>query len=158
MKKSTIAIIATLAVLGTAVVVLLALSREGIAARQQLREDAVFLVVYNDVERRVTVEDIQALEPEDFDANYNRSGRPAEIRTFYGVPFLRVLEHLELDLTPLERAVFAASDGYVSALPIADIFAAYIALCDDLGPFRMVLPDDPFSQRWVHWLTDVTLS
>ena len=157
MKKSTIAVIVVLAALGFAVAVLLVLNHADTSARQQLRNDAILLIVHNDTEHRLGVADIEALAPADFEANYNRSGRPAEIRVFTGVPFMAILERLEIDPAGVDRAVFAASDGYQSALPVGDLPGVYIALCDERGPFRMVLPHDQFSQRWVHWLTDVTL-
>ena len=158
MKKSTIAVIVTLAVLGIAVAVLLSLNFEAIQGRQQLREAGEFLLIHEGAEHVVTVEDIEALGPADFDANYNRSGRPAEVRVFYGVPFSAVLEQLGIDTTGSATVVFSASDGYASVLPIAEALGeAYIALCDERGPFRMVLPRAPFSQQWVHWLTGVEL-
>jgi len=157
MKKSTIAVVAVLAALGIAVAVLLALNFEAIQGRQQLREDGEFLLIHQGVEHVITVADIEALGPRDFEANYNRSGRPAETRVFYGVPFADVLNMLSID--PANTTViFSASDGYASALPIAEALnEAYIALCDERGPFRMVLPRAPFSQQWVHWLTGVDI-
>ena len=157
MKKSTIAVIATLVVLGIATAVLLALNFEDIQGRQQLREAGEFVLVHEGVEHVVTVEDIEALAPYDFEANYKRSGRPAETRVFYGVPFADVLAQLGIDPAGT-TIIFTASDGYASALPAAEALAeAYIALCDERGPFRMVLPRAPFSQQWVHWLTGVEI-
>ena len=158
-NKSSIVVIAALTALAIAIGVLVLLGREDIQARQQQLADGVLLIVYDDITHEITVEDIEALGPQAFDANYNRSGRPAENRVFYGVRFAQVFDLLEIDSTESYTVVFAAADGYASALPMAQALGdAYLVLCGELGPFRMVLPHDPVSQRWVHWLTDVTIS
>jgi len=156
MKKSTWIVIAVLAALGVAVAVLLVLNRGDMEARQQQLEDGVLLIIHEGITHEITIEDIQTLGPREFDANYNRSGRPAENRVFTGVRFSQVLEFLEIDAANASSVIFAAADGYTSAISAHDaLHAAYLALCDEFGPFRMVLPRDPVSQRWVHWLTEV---
>jgi len=158
MKKSTIAVIAALVALAIALVALIFLNMPDIAQRQQLRTDEVFLIIIGEDEHRVTINDIENLYPRAIEANYKRSGRPAETRMFSGVPFAAILELHEIDSANLQNAIFAAADGYQSALTISRALNdAYIVLCDERGPFRMILPNDQFSQHWCSYLTDVTL-
>ncbi|MDR0531316.1 MAG: molybdopterin-dependent oxidoreductase [Oscillospiraceae bacterium] len=170
-KKSTIIVAAVLAALALGVAVLAVLNGKNAAAKQKLQSDAVFLIVAHGAEYRVSMEELQAMGPVAFEANYKKSGKAAETRAFTGVPFADVLRAKRIDTDGLKSAAFAAADGYASALPIEDALDGsncYIAVSMNgeplgtlesggSGPFRMVMAHDPFSQRWCSFLTDVTL-
>jgi len=158
MKKSTMAVIAILATLAIAIGVLFMLSHSDLTARQGLRADAVFLLVHGDVEHRVSVEDIQALGLHEITVNYRSGGRPAQQRVFDALPFAEVLDMLAIDTAEVSSAVFSAVDGFAQVFTVDELLEdVMLVLCEDSGPFRVILPNDPFSQRWVRYLTNVEL-
>ncbi|MCL2508449.1 MAG: hypothetical protein FWF05_04665 [Oscillospiraceae bacterium] len=160
-KKSTIMIAVILAVLAVGTAVLAVLNSNASKDRRQLRSDAVFLIIHGDTEYRVTVPEIESLNPREIQANYKKDGKDAETRQYTGVPFAEVLRIKGIDASGAGTAVFAASDGYSRALPMADALNGdncFIVLdSGDEGPFRMIMAQDQFSQRWCKLLTDVTL-
>jgi DMSO/TMAO reductase YedYZ molybdopterin-dependent catalytic subunit len=141
--------------------VLAALGGREAAAKKQLREDAAFMVIAGDVEYKVTMEEFLTLEQREIQANYKKNGKDPETRGYTGVPFAEILRMKGIAPAGFGSAVFAAADGYASALPMEDALDeenCFIAADDgDGGPFRMILPKDRFSQRWCKLLTDVTL-
>lgn len=162
LKKSTIAVIAVLVALACGVAVLAVLNGRDAQEKQQRRVDGTFLIVAGETEYTVTRDEIEALGPKEFEANYKKSGKAPEARVYTGVPFAAVLERKGIDPAQFSTAIFSAADAYIQAIPLADALDAtgcFIAL-DDAGdgPFRMILAKDQFSQRWVKLLTDVTLS
>ncbi|MCL2300651.1 MAG: hypothetical protein FWC27_10965 [Firmicutes bacterium] len=165
-KKSTIAIIALLVVLAAGVAVLAVLNGKEAAAKKQLRDDAVFLILDGRTQpetmlAKITMEEYLALNPVEFEANYKKSGKDPEKRSYTGVPFAAILELKGIDPAQFGSAVFAAADGYASAISIREALdeSNCFIVADDGGdgPFRMVLPKDKFSQRWCKLLTDVHL-
>ena len=161
MKKSTIAVIALLAALAVAVVLLAALNKKNTEEKQRLLEDEIFLIIAGGDEYVVAMEDFLALEQQEVEAIYKKSGKAPETRSYSGVPFAQVLRSLGIDPEGLSIAVFTAADGYASALPIADALdeTSCFILADDSGdgPFRMVMARDQFSQRWCKLLTEVII-
>ena len=160
-RKSTIAVIAVLAVLAVGVAVLAVLNGRDAKEKKLLLDDAVFLISANEIEYRITMEDIEALGPREIEANYKKSGKDPESRAFTGVPFAALLRHMGIDTEGLRSAVFSAADGYASALSMEralDENNCFIVIDDgDEGPYRMILAKDRFSQDWCKLLTDVTL-
>jgi len=160
-KKSTMILAAVLAALGVAVAVLAALNGKAAAAKKQLLGGAAFLIVAGETEYKVTMEEFLGLEQREFEANYKKSGKDPQTRVFTGAPFAQVLRMKGVDPSQYSSAVFAASDGYCSALPIADALDGencFIVVDQGGdGPFRMILAKDRFSQRWCKLLTDVHL-
>ena len=161
MKKSTMAVIAVLAVLAIGVAVLAVLNGRDAAPRQQLRSDAVFLIIVDGIEYRVTMEDIEALGPREIEANYKKSGKDPETRVYTGVPFAAVLRCKGIDAGGLRSATFAASDAYSSILLLEEALDeenCFIVIdAGDEGPYRMILAKAQFSQKWCKLLTEVIL-
>ncbi|MCL2195646.1 MAG: hypothetical protein FWB76_06825 [Oscillospiraceae bacterium] len=159
MKKSTIAVIAIIAALAVAVAVLFALNWNAIQDRQQLLADGELHLTHAGDVFVLTVADIEALNPQPLDAILRGGGQPGVDVTFYAVPFRDIMDAFiplqdDVDYTVL----FSAADGFATAMPQSEAMqAAYIALCADRGPFRLILPGDHFAQRWVHWLTGIEL-
>jgi len=160
-KGSSIAVIAVLAVLAIGVAVLAVLNGKNAAVKRQLRGEAVFLIIANETEHRVTMEDIEALGPREIQANYKKSGKDPETRVYTGVPFEAVLRHIGVDPVNCRSAVFSASDAYSSIIPMEEALDeenCFIVIDNgDEGPYRMILAKARFSQSWCKLLTDVTL-
>ena len=165
-KKSTIVVIAVIAVLAIGVAVLAALNGRDAAGKKQLRDDAVFVILDGRAQpavtlAEVTMEDFLSLEQRGFEAIYKKSGKDPETRSYTGAPFAEVLRAKGIDPAGFTAAAFSAADGYASAISMEDALdgeGCYIAAeIGDDGPFRMILPKDQFSQRWCKMLVDVTL-
>ena len=161
MKKSTIVVVAVIAALAVGVAVLAVLNGRDAAAKKQLRDDAVFVILAGGTEYRVTMEEFLTLEQRAFEANYKKSGRDPETRYYTGAPFAEILQMKGIDPAGFDSAVFGAADGYASAISMEralDGEGCYIAADEGGdGPFRMILPKEQFSQNWCKMLTDVTL-
>jgi len=161
MKKSTMAVVAMIAALAVGVTVLAAVNGRQAAAKNRARGDAAFLIIAGEEEYKVTMEEFLTLEQREIEANYKKSGKEPETRRYTGAPFAAILRMKGIDPAGFNSAVFAASDGYASALPMEDALDednCFIAAdSGEDGPFRMLCPKDTFSQRWCKLLTDVTL-
>ncbi|MCL2446251.1 MAG: hypothetical protein FWD06_05745 [Oscillospiraceae bacterium] len=161
MKKSTIAVIAIIAALAAAVAVLFLLNWGSIQGRQQLLEDGELHLTHHTTSETfvITVADIEALNPQPLQAILRGGGQPGVDVEFYAVPFAALMQAFipiqdDVDYT----VVFTAADGFATAMPQSEaMHTAYIALCAERGPFRLILPYDQFAQRWVHWLTGIEL-
>jgi len=160
-KKPTIVVIAVMAALAIAVTVLAVINRNHSAEKRQLLADGAFLVIAGDVEYKITMAELLSLQPREFEANYKKSGLDPETRSYTGLPFAELLRWKGIDSAGYTTAVFSAADGYASPISIADALNennCYIAIDHEGdGPFRMILAQDQFSQRWCKLLTDVHL-
>lgn len=170
-KKSSSRLILIVVILLVAVVGVFALlNHSGVEEKRQLQDDAIFLIQEGGQSTEVTMADIESLEPQEIVANYKKSGKDPEQRHYTGVPFAQVLTLKGIDAQGYSSVVFTAADGYASALPIADALNAencYIIIAEEgqplgkkedggSGPFRMILPNDQFSQRWCSFLLEVS--
>ena len=159
------------ALLAVIVAVFACFSREYILSRKEAQESGVFFLRAGVEEFTVSVGDIVDLSPADIQANYKTTGRDAETRIYQGVSLKAVIESLGLDYSGFSSVSFLAADGYASALTIAEAMDSdncFIAVAwnnkplgtkegGGSGPFMMILPRDPFSQRWCKFLLEVTL-
>ncbi|MCL2532040.1 MAG: hypothetical protein FWE40_07780 [Oscillospiraceae bacterium] len=161
MKKMTIAVVAIIAALAVAVAVLFALNWNAIQGRQQLLTDGELHLTHQTTGEVIVlaVADIEGLNPQPIEAVLRGGGQPGVNVEFYAVPFRDVMAAFipyqdDVDYT----VVFSAADGFATAMPQSEAMqGAYIALCVERGPFRLILPHDHFAQRWVHWLTGIEL-
>ena len=155
-KRSTIVIIAILALLAIGTAVFALLNRRNTRAG----DGASFVIVCGEVEHTVTKDELAAIGLRGVEANYKKNGKPAETRVYTGVPLVEILAHKSIDTQGISTAHFAASDGFRTVLSIDDALDSencFIVLDDDAGPFLMIKPKDPFSQYWCKYLTEITL-
>jgi len=164
-------IMITVFTLAALVIVFAFLNRNSVMEKKEARQSGTFYIRINDNEHIVTMNDMEALAPFDITADYKISGREPEKKTYQGVSLAAVVESLAIDYSGCESVTFTAADGYVSILPIAEALDSekcfiVVALENELlgtkesggsGPFMMILPNDPFSQRWCKFLLEVRL-
>lgn len=159
-KKSTLAVIAVLAALAVGVAVLAALNGRSAGLKKQLLNDAAFLLTANGAEHKITMEEFRGLGLREIRANYKKSGKAPETRTYTGISFAEVLRFKNIELAGVTKVIFSASDNYATALRLDEALDeenCFIVADDDEGPFRMVLARDQFSQRWCSYLINVEL-
>ena len=171
-KHSGVIVVVTTGCLFALVVVLAIANKGYVAQRMEAQSEGYFSVVAGEQSYQVTLEDIEALNPVVIGANYKASGFAAESRHYRGVCFKALTEYLSIDTSPYKQAVFSAADGYMSALGIDEALDrdnCFIVTGDGAGtalgtlesggdgPFMMILPRAPFSQRWCKYLLEVKL-
>jgi len=161
MKKTTIAVIAIITTLAIAVTVLLTLNWNNIQERQRQLADGELHLTHHTVGEIfvLTATDLEALEPQVIQVVLQGGGLPGVDREFRAVPFRDIMAAF----IPYQDAVnytvvFAAANGFAAAMPQSEAMqGAYIALCNEDGPFRLILPGDQFAQRWVRRLTNIDI-
>ncbi|MCL2671827.1 MAG: molybdopterin-dependent oxidoreductase [Clostridiales bacterium] len=170
MNKNTKIIICVIIALVIVVAVFALLHRSALAPKIEAQAEGYFLIYAGDAEYRVTMEDVEALSPFEIEANYKKSGKAAETRTYTGVSLAEIVESLGMDISGFSSVAFTAADGYASALSLAEAMNGencFIVIAADGeplgskadgggGPFMMILARDQFSQRWCKFLLDVT--
>jgi hypothetical protein len=171
MKKSTIGIIVTIALLTGMVVVLAILNADNarqLAARQ---DDATFVIRAGGEVYTVDFQTLQNAGIQNFTA-YRRGGGMSAVRTsFQGVPLSVLCDFLGIDISGAESVTALAADGFSSvaaADKVRDAENVFIAAGQDGvplatmedggdGPYMLVVAKDTFSQNWCKYLSELII-
>ena len=116
------------------------------------------------------MEYIKSLDSTTFEAVIRSSGKKPEAAEYTGIPLKTLLLSAEVDLEGRKQITVKGSDGYMAAISITELEedGAYIAYemngkpikprgRGGNGPFQLVLPKDPFSQRWCKFVCEVAM-
>jgi len=145
----------------------------GKAVHWDSRNSSVFVgrgtfVIRSDGQRHiVTMADILALSPHAVIASPR-----GQTRHYTGVSLAAIFERIGVNHVGATTAVFASEDGFSASLTIAEALDAgntFIVIEQDnqplgtietggRGPFMSVVAQDPFANRFVRYLTEITLS
>jgi len=154
MKKSTIIIYAVIFSLTAAIVVL------GVLHWQSLpKNTGCFVVKTGGAEYSVNEGTLQKIGIVNFTAKKKSSGKPAVDTEYRGVPWLALARELGIDQGSVKRCVATASDGFVSAVPMAKMNQpdnVFIAITEEDGPFLLIIKNDTFSQYWCKHLCEMS--
>ena len=109
-----------------------------------------------------------AMDSRTFPAVIRSNGKKPQQTRYTGVALDSLFQRLDLDLTGKSQVVVKAIDGYVTVLTMDElqqgrVYLAYQMDGEDLkpineggaGPFQLVIPSDPFSQRWCKYVYQV---
>ena len=154
-KKSSIIIMAVIAVLIIMIAVLAALNYNDAKARAERLADAAFIIQAGGQSFTVDYEMLKDAGIQEFTADKRSGGKPAVTINYQGVPLKNLCEKLEIEVA---NCTAYAADGYavgVSADKINDAENVYIALDNDDGPYVLVVVKDPFSQYWCKYLSEI---
>lgn len=169
--KSTKIIIAVIVVLTAVVGVTAWLNLGGQEERRRSQEGAILFLKQGDQAIEIGFEDIRALPEKEFDAVLRGSGRlPVDTR-FTGVELKRIIEAAGLELAAIQQVVTRSADGYTVALTGAEVrmddnvYIVYEQDGKDLGaredggtgPYRLLIRQDEFAQRWNKYLMEIEL-
>jgi DMSO/TMAO reductase YedYZ molybdopterin-dependent catalytic subunit len=93
--------------------------------------------------------------------------KPAKVE-YTGVMLLELLYDMDVDIDVKSRVIVKGSDGYMTSVSMSeleskDIYIAYEMDGKPLkprekngyGPFQLVIPGDPYSQRWCKYIYEV---
>jgi hypothetical protein len=151
MKKQSLAILLSFAILSAAVIVL-AVINKGLLADG---DKSTFIVQGHTVSREL----MEAIGLQTVSANKKSDGKPAFAVEYQGVPLINICDHLGIDITGMKSCVALASDGYSTVVSVAKVNEQdniFIVLDEGEGPFMMVVAKDPSSQYWCKYLQELT--
>lgn len=172
MNKNTKIIIIVVSVLLSLMVVLGILNFQQSQERLTYHVYGSFRVISGDNDVRVTLNDMINMELVTFESNHRRAEG-----NFTGVRLTEILEFTELDYSSVASVVFFSYDGFSTSISLADAQAdgTFIIFEQDglslaenpdvdgnsrlwgEAPFRLVLLDDIFPQRWARYLIEIVL-
>ena len=172
MSKNTRIVGITFTALVIVVSVLAWMNRLRVGDVDGLQEDSFFYVVAGESEHIVGIGDLEAVGLRDVDANYKTNLKPAVQKRYTGASLRSVLDSLGVDYSEARRVSFSATDGYVSAAPIADALneeSCFIVIAEagkplgnrasgGVGPFMVIFAKERYSQRWCKLLYEITVS
>lgn len=115
------------------------------------------------------MEDVKAVGEESFQAVVRSSARPPSEHTFTGVALQALLVAAGIDLEAAQQVIIRSVDGFVIALTVDEvrqkenIYLAYAMDGEGLGtreeggsgPYQVIIREDPFSNRWSKFVTDI---
>lgn len=172
-KKATIIIGGIIVLLVVIIGVTSFLSREDIAQKKQLNNDAIFSVVLSGEEvATYTMEEIQKIGEKTFDANLKTSGKDPIEYNYTGVLLKNILADAGIEEATIDKAIIYAIDGY--AVSIAkeklleedNIYLAYMRENELIGsreeggkgPYQMIISKDQFSQYWCKYAFKIEIN
>lgn len=132
------------------------------------REAEIYIVVDGQQARTVDFDTILQLQQHQFAVD--RSDRD-DTNSYTGVLLRELLEAVGLNVEDADQFIAKAADGYTVALPAGEVrdddlvFVVYKINDEPLspaeeggsGPYRIVVKDDEFGQRWVKHLEEIVV-
>jgi len=172
MKRSTKIIAAAVAFLILAVCVLAWLNRGDLTLKRELSENREFLLRINgETAATVTMSDMLALKPTEFETIMDTSiSDPAEVR-FTGVELREILAYKGIEIPPENFCEAVGLDSYYSSVSYGEIMEkgrVYICVAMNgkplapkeeggMGPFLMVITGGGFSMRWCKYVEGINI-
>ena len=168
MKKSTKIVTLSMAVLFIAATCLWLLNNGGIN-----REGGGAIITFTDggeVISEVDFDYLGGLESDTFEAVIRSSGNKPEDALYTGVLLTELLNDQGIDIEGKSSVIVKGLDGYMTKLTLPELEKKEVYLTykmngkplkprDDggYGPFQLVIPGDPFSQRWCKYVCEVEI-
>ena len=167
-NKLLLGIIAALLLL---VVVTALLNTGDLELKRQLEMDQQFIVSWEGGRVFVTMDDLLALQPQDFPAILDTSVSDAREVTVRGVELSRLLDSLGVPWQGAEYFEINGLDEYYSPVLLSEVQEpdnVLICIAMDgkalgskssggFGPYLMVIRGELFSQRWCKYIEEVAL-
>ena len=113
------------------------------------------------------MEYIKSFESKTIDVVIRSSGKKPVEAEYTGVLLSNLLRDMHIGLDGKTQVVVKGLDGYMIALSTSeiekDIYIAYEMNGEPLkskekngnGPYQLIMPEDPFSQRWCKYICEV---
>jgi len=114
------------------------------------------------------LEYMKSLESEKLNVVIRSSGSKPVEAEYIGVRLMSVLDEKYISWSDKKQVLVKGIDGYVTALSVEelekkDIYITYEMNGQPLkskekngsGPYQLVIPDDPYSQRWCKFVCEV---
>ncbi|MCL2752786.1 MAG: hypothetical protein FWE44_01390 [Defluviitaleaceae bacterium] len=172
-SKGSVIIIAVIAVLLPIVVVLGVLHFRDMQERLTYHIEGSFRVVSGDEYRHISLDDMVNLSPVTFESTHRRAEG-----MLTGVPLATILDFSGIDYSQASSLAFVSYDGFLTAITMTEAldlehtFIVFeldgLSLAENPGPegnpalwaeapFRLVLLNDMFPQRWARYVIEVVI-
>jgi len=171
-KKNLIIILSVAAVLMIIVGVMAVLNSSSVRFKEE-QQDSAYIIIIKDGEEiaSIDMEYISSAGEEDFQADLDTSETDPQNHQYSGVPLIKVLDLLEINMDGIETVIVRALDGYTVAFDISEVEDEenmYIAYKIDgqylknksqggPGPYQIIIRKDPYSQRWCKFVMEIDL-
>lgn len=167
MKKTVTGILVILVVI---ISVTAYLNRASIADKKELQEEAILIIKENGTEiKQVDFNFINELEEVTFNKELDTSDSTPVDQRFTGVLLHDILSEAGVSLEEKGQVTVKAIDGYMAALSIDEVLSpdnVYLVYKNNgeflkgkseggTGPYRIVIREDQFGQRWCKFVTEV---
>jgi len=165
-RKSRNIVLISVIVLFTAVIILWFINDNGIT-----REGAGTIIHFTangEIIYEADMEYIKSFESETINAVIRSSGKKPVEAEYTGVLLTSLLGDMNIDIDGIAQIVVKGMDGYMIAIAIEEIkkdniYIAYEMNGEPLkprekngnGPYQLLMPDDPDSQRWCKYVCEV---
>jgi len=168
--KKTVTLIVVLLVVIVAVTAYL--NRGDLAEKQELQEEAqIIFTVNGDETARFNLAEIKEMGEVNFNKELDTSETGPEEQSFTGVLLKNVIDAAGITLQDKQQVIVKAVDGYTVALTADEVQAednVYLIYMNNgeflkpkseggTGPYRIVIKEDQFGQRWCKFITEVEL-
>jgi len=173
MKKKNLIIIPSVIAVLVIVVGVTAILNSNSARLREEQQDSAYIIIKKGVEEiaSIDMEYISSAGEEDFQADLDTSETDPEKHQYSGVPLIKVLDLLEIDMDGIETVIVRALDGYTVAFNISEVKDEenmYIVYKIDgqylknksqggSGPYQIIIRKDPYSQRWCKFVMEIDL-
>jgi len=173
MKKSNKILICIIGSLFILIMVLAYFNKNTLVEKTQMNNDAIFSVMLDGENiKDYTMDDIQKLGEESFNANLKTNGKESIPYEYTGVLLKKILEDADIDFENKESAIVSSIDGYVVAVSMKkvldnnNVYLAYKREGEWLGtreeggkgPYQMIISKDEFSQYWCKYAFSVEVN
>ncbi len=169
--KQTLAIIFTVTLLVLAVAALAYLKAGYLYQKKDLQKTARFVLIQGENRYEVSMADVNALKPVDFETVMRTAKSGPTPASFTGVELRLILAKYDIEIKAGSTIQVTSLDGYASALTGEEVLAeknAYLAVAMDgetlkpmsdggSGPYYLVLPNTEFAQRWVKSVEEIVV-
>lgn len=147
------------------------MNREGLEEKTAAQTDAIIFFKAGEVITEVNFDLLDQLPAAEFPAALRSSGRPPVDVTFTGVQLKDILEQINFVTQGKTQILTRAVDGYTVVLSVNEVLEddnVYVVFKQDgellgareeggTGPYRLVIRDDEFAQRWNKYLMEIEL-
>lgn len=167
MNKKSIGIVMLLLI---AIIVIFALVNRGLTKNsQEAHKNAEVLITGQNVENKLTYDQIIQLGEEEFTAIFDSSNTDPEEHKYTGVPLKNLIEESGIKLKDAQQVNIRAVDGYTVALKPNEVLEdenVYLGYKQDgepmkgkeeggSGPYQLIIRKDAFSQRWCKFVAEI---
>ncbi len=169
-KKQTIILIAIISILVFFVGVFAFLNSGDIAYKKNLEMNEIFDIRIGEERIPVTMDDVVALNPVEFNAILDTSTTDPKDVLYRGVEIKDILTSKHIDFSTATMFEVRSLDGYASAISVEEILNdnfAYICIAEGnkplktkkeggWGPYLMIVKS-PFSNRWCKFVQEIVI-
>lgn len=169
-KRNLIIILSVVAVLIIVTGVAALLNAGNVKEKKELQKDAVIIFNIGDEEiARADMEYIVGLGEEEFSAVKDTSDTGPDSVKYSGVPLIKIINSLDINIRDMDTVIVKAIDGYTVAIDKEDVLDetnVYVAFkyngeslgsktTGGTGPYQIIITKDEFSQRWCKFVSEI---